>query len=399
MGKSIFILSGEESGDQHGASLMAALKRVMPGISIKGMGGVKMREAGLEGLDSRDISVVGITEVIEKFPTILKAFGLLKKRLKAERPDAVVLIDFPDFNLRFGKEAKKLGIPVIYYISPQVWAWRKGRVSDIKGLVDKMLVVFPFEEKIYRKAGVDVEYVGHPLADTAICALSKEEARTTLGIPPKKTVIALLPGSRTAEVKRLLPPMLQAASIIKDGIAAPQNRGSQEAGDEPIFLLLAAGSISDGLVGSILKGPSHEVRVVRDAVYTALRASDAAVVASGTATLETALIGTPMVIVYKTSSLTYAVAKALVGVDYIGLPNIIAGEKIVAELIQGAASAGNIARETLDILNGPGRKDAIIQGYGIIRKRLRPGAPQKAAEAIKKVITRTSWLRGHTGPP
>ena len=196
MGRKILIISGEASGDLHGASLIEALKRISPSIEIKGMGGEKMRRAGLEGLDSTRLSVVGIAEVLKKLPAIRAAFKELAKMLERERFDCVVLIDFPDFNLRFAKEARKRNVPVVYYISPQVWAWRSGRIKDVARLVTKMLVIFPFEEELYKKSGVDAAYVGHPLSQIAACGITKAAARAELGLGNDYPVVALLPGSR-----------------------------------------------------------------------------------------------------------------------------------------------------------------------------------------------------------
>ncbi len=371
----IFIVSGEESGDLHGSSLIAALKRLMPGLKVGGMGGARMRASGLVGPDSREVSVVGVVEVIEKLPKILRTFKALKKNLLGFQADAVVLIDFPDFNLRFAKEVKKLGIPVIYYISPQVWAWRKGRIAKIARLVDKMLVVFPFEAEPYRDRGVDVEYVGHPLADSAKLDLPEAGAKKDLGLSPGSLCVALLPGSRTGEIKRLLPPMLEAAVLIEKGLA-----------EKPVFLLPAANSIDDSLIDGYLSGVPVDVRVVRHMMHTALRASEAAVVASGTATLETALIGTPMVIIYRMSAVSYWIARALIKLPYAGLPNIIAGRETVKELIQGEATPENIAREILSILNDPRKRESILESYSEIRASLKNGAAENAALAIKKVI-------------
>lgn len=377
----IYILSGEESGDLHGEALIKALKKKAPGLSIGGMGGERMIRAGLDGIDSRKLSVVGIVEVIEKFPEMWGAYKELKKRLKADRPLAVVLIDFPDFNLKFAESAKKLGIPVIYYISPQVWAWRKGRIKKIAGLVTKMLVVFPFEVDIYKKAGVDVEHVGHPLAERVECALTREEARKKLGITAKKA-IALLPGSRTGEIKRLLKPMLDAAGIIREKLK-----------EDVVFLIAASDNIDDELLGGFLKDAPPGVKAIRKDMYSVLRAADAAIVTSGTATLETALIGTPMVILYKMSSVSYGIGKMLVGVEHIGLPNIVAGKAIVPELIQSDASPEKIAEETIKILGSKKRQKEMEDGFMEIKKLLGgKGASHRAADAIVKVIEKSRVL-------
>lgn len=376
----IFIIGGEESGDMHGAALITELKRLMPGLSVRGMGGQKMREAGMNGIDSKEVSVVGIAEVAEKLPKLYAVFNELKRTLAQFRPDAVVLIDFPDFNLRFAKEAKRLGIPVVYYISPQVWAWRKGRIKTIARLVKKMLVVFPFEERLYRDAGVAVEYVGHPLADAVKCASSVIGARRDLDVPEGAAVISLLPGSRTAEVKRLFPEMLKAASLIKNELPG-----------KTIFLTPAANSIGDELLGGLIKryGAYSDVRIIRDRLYETLRASDAAIVASGTATLETALIGTPMVIVYKISGLSYAIGQILVNpeLEYIGLPNIVAGRRIVPEFVQGEIDPEKIAAAITGIMKDATIRDEMAKGYIEIKERLgKGGAAGRAAAAIKKLI-------------
>ncbi|MFQ5464898.1 MAG: lipid-A-disaccharide synthase [Thermodesulfobacteriota bacterium] len=376
----LFIISGEESGDLLGAELMDALKKHHPDIRVGGMGGVRMRKAGQEGLDSSELSVVGIVEVCEKLFVILNAFKEIKARLKRERPDCVVLIDFPDFNLRVARAARKLGIPVVYYISPQVWAWRRGRVRTIARLVDKMLVVFPFEVDIYKGAGVDVEYVGHPLAGRAVCDLTMEEAKKELGLPDEATVVALLPGSRTGEVKRMLPPLLKAAELVAVDLG--------RSGREVRFVIPAPASILNTELDACLKESTVEAAVVRGRMYAALRASEAAAVTSGTATLETALIGTPMVIIYRMSPASYRIGRALIGVKHIGLPNIVAGRAVVPELIQNQATAENIARELCLMLRDDSVRASMEEAFGEVRAKLGGGgAPDRAAAAISKFIS------------
>lgn len=375
MGKKIFIISGEESGDLHGASLIKALKERIPGLTVAGMGGERMRRAGLEGPDSREVSVVGLVEVAEKIPAIVRAFRTLKKRLAAGGFDCVVLIDFPEFNLRFARAARKLGVPVVYYISPQVWAWRRGRVKKIARLVDKMLVVFPFEPGIYREEGLDVEYVGHPLVDEARCALTTEEAREELGLSEDGAVVALLPGSRTGEVERMLPVMLSAARTIRKSLG------------EATFVLPAASGV-EGLVKELAGEAGVDLRVVSNKMYEALRASDAAAVTSGTATLETALIGTPMVIAYRMSTISYLAGRMLIGVRHIGLPNIVAGKTVVRELIQKDATAGNISAELVALIKDGTKRRRIIEDFRRIRERLGDGgAATRAAGAIADFIS------------
>ena len=371
----ILMVSGEASGDLHGTSLIEALKELEPSIDIRGMGGDSMIDAGLKGINSTELSVVGITEVAAKLPVIFKAYNQLKALLKRERFDAVVLIDYPDFNLRFAKAAAKTNVPIIYYISPQVWAWRKSRINLIKRVIDKMLVILPFEETIYRDAGVPVEYVGHPLCEKTSGALTKDEAREKLSLNKDKTVVALLPGSRTEEVKRLLPPMLKGLKLLGDA-------------KELEILLPAADTISDALLKEILRNSPLDIRVIRKDLTSVVRAADCAIVASGTATLEVALLGTPMVIIYKVSTTSYMLGRLLINLDNIGLPNIIAKERVVTELIQNDVTPENIAREVTFLLKDNTRIEAVKKGYARIRETLKVDGPAntRAARAILKII-------------
>ncbi|MFZ3073171.1 MAG: lipid-A-disaccharide synthase [Thermodesulfobacteriota bacterium] len=376
MGKKILMISGEASGDLHGSSLMEALKRLSPSIEIKGMGGERMRRAGLEGLDSTRLSVVGIAEVLKKLPAIRAAFKELAGMLERERFDCVVLIDYPDFNLRFAKEASKRNVPVVYYISPQVWAWRSGRIKDIARLVTKMLVIFPFEEELYKKSGVNAAYVGHPLTSTAVCGLTKDEAKAELGLIGANPVVALLPGSRTEEIKRLLPLMLEGVSLFEKRL-----------GRRLTVILPAADGIDDALLKEFLDKSVVDVLVFRKKAHTVMRAADIAVVSSGTATLETALIGTPMVIVYKVSWLSYFIGRRLIGIDRIGLPNIVSGSMVAPELIQDGVTPENIEKEMSGIFENPERLKFMEDGYARIRRSLEGGpAHEKAAEAVMKVM-------------
>lgn len=305
----------------------------------------------------------------------MSTLSSLKKTLRTGRFGAAVFIDFPDFNLRLAKEARARGIPVIYYISPQVWAWRRGRVKKIARLVDKMLVILPFEVEIYKKAGVDVEYVGHPLADVVKCSLTKAGARKDLGLPSRGPVVALLPGSRSAEVARHLPVMMEAAARIQAGL-----------GKKPAFIIPAARSVDSTAFDAARRAMGLNVKVAEGQMYEALKASDAAVVASGTATLETALMGVPMVIVYRMSGLSYGIGRALVDVPFIGLPNIIAGRKVATELIQSDVTAEKISGEILPILEDQARRRAIIRDLKEIRAGLGKGAARKAARVVASFL-------------
>lgn len=371
----ILMVSGEASGDKHGSSLIKALKELDPSIDIHGMGGDSMIKAGLKGINSKELSVVGITEVAAKLPVIFKAYNQLKALLRKERFDAVVLIDYPDFNLRFAKAAVKSGVPIVYYISPQVWAWRKGRINLIRRVVDKMLVILPFEEAIYKDAGVSVEYVGNPLYEETSSTLTKDEAREKLSLNKDKTTLALLPGSRTEEVTRLLPTMLKGVELLK--------------GVKDFELLLpAADTIKDKLLDELLSKTPLTVRVIRGDFRSVVKASDAVVVASGTATLEVALLETPMVIVYKVSTTSYMVGRLLINLENIGLPNIVAKERVVNELIQGNVTPENIAREIGLLLNDNTRIEAVKEGYARIIDTLKTDAPAniQAAKAVLNVL-------------
>ncbi len=381
MDKKIFIISGEASGDLHGSSLMAAIKELMPGTRFTGMGGPLMHSEGLTGLDSSAIAVVGIIEVAKKLGEIKKAFKTLQQLLVQESFDCIVLVDYPDFNLRFAAKAKKQGIPIIYYISPQVWAWRKKRIHKIATLVDKMLVVFPFEEELYRKVGVDVEHVGHPLTEKAVCPLSKAEAAEKFGITDKEQglTVAILPGSRTEEVERHLSPMIDGVELVQKRLKVKIN-----------ILLPVAHSLDVKIIKKAIKGSTANINLVRDDTYSALRAADAALVASGTATLETALIGTPMVIVYKLSGTTFFIGKRLIGIKNVGLPNIVAGKKIVAELIQDQATPENIADELSTLLTNKDKRAAMQEEFKEIKDKLGDGsAATRAATSIAGVINKT----------
>jgi len=376
MEKRVLIISGEASGDIHGASLIEAMKELIPSLKVVGMGGPKMREAGQEGFDVGDLAVVGVAEVVGKLPAILRRFRELKEVLNGEKIDAVILIDYPDFNLRFAKEAKKKGIPVIYYISPQVWAWRKWRLKKIARLVDKMLVVFPFEVPLYESVGVDVEFVGHPLLDRVHCPMEKNEAKNALGYDRTEVLVTLLPGSRKEEVSRLLPPMLEGAIE-----AAEVSRWKVR------IVIPAAENIDPTLLSNLLEGAPEYVKAFKGEMYTTLRASDTAVIASGTATLESAIIGTPMLIVYKLSTLSYLLAKILVGLEYVGLPNIISEKPIVPELIQGSVTPANITVELMWLIEGGATTMEMMAGIERIGEVLgKPGASKRAAEAICKIL-------------
>jgi lipid-A-disaccharide synthase len=328
-----------------------------------------MREAGVELIaDAADMAVVGLTEVVGKLGMILGVMRRMKLALKKLKPALLILIDYPDFNLRLGKAAKKNGVRVFYYISPQIWAWRKGRIHKIRKVVDKMAVILPFEEQVYRQVGMDVSFVGHPLLDVVKTKYARQEALRKFDLQDGITTVGLLPGSREVEVSKLLPVMLKAAGILMQSRPPVQ------------FVLPLADALDRDFVEEMIRQESVPVRVVPNEIYDVIGVSDIVVVASGTATLETALLGTPMVIIYKVSPLSYYVGTKVINVTHIGLANLIAGKTIVPELIQDDANPNRIAAEVIGILADESRMQRIKEELNQIREKLgSPGASEKAA--------------------
>jgi lipid-A-disaccharide synthase len=375
--KKVLIMSGEASGDLHGANLVRELRKADPALQLYGVGSREMRNAGVRLLaDASEISVVGITAVLTHVRKIYRVFAKLKRFLKHERPDILVLIDFPDFNIMLGKAAHKLGIPVVYYISPQVWVWRKGRIKTIARLVKAMLVVFPFEVQLYEQEGVDVRFVGHPLADIVRSDLTQEQAKDLFTIGRTNRVVALLPGSRRSEIVHLLPDMLGAARILKRLHPDLQ------------FLLPVAATLDSRFVRSFIERSGVRVRMVEGRAYDALRASDAALVASGTATLETGIMGVPMAIVYRISPLNYFIMTKLVPtVEHIGLVNIVAGKRIVPELVQHGSTPDAMADAINRILADPAYAQQVKGDLARMRERLgEAGASRRAAAIVAEFI-------------
>lgn len=375
--KKVMIMAGEASGDLHGANLARELGKLDPAVAVYGVGSKQMRDAGVRMLaDASTISVVGITEVLTHIRAIYGVYAKLKQFLREERPDVLVLIDFPDFNIMLGKAAKKLGIPIVYYISPQVWVWRKGRIKTIAGLVKAMIVVFPFEVALYDKAGVDVRFVGHPLTDVVKSRYSQQEARLALGIDPGKRTVALLPGSRKGELANLLPDMLGAARLLLSRFPDLQ------------FVLPVAPTLEAQLIQTYVEQGGAPVHLVDGRVYDVLRASDAAIVTSGTATLETGLMAVPMAIVYRTSALTYFIVSRLVrNLAHVGLVNIVAGQRIVPELIQHDVTPQKIADAISGLLDDPARCRQMQESLLKLREQLgAEGASARAASVVMEFM-------------
>ncbi len=354
------IIAGELSGEHYGAALARALKEVNPQIRLFGVGGEEMAAGGVELLfDISSLAVVGVWEVVAKLRTIAQAFHRLSRRLKTNPPDLLILIDYPDFNLRLARVAQKHGVKILYYISPQVWAWRKGRTKKIAALVDKIAVILPFEAPLYDEAGAEVEFVGHPLLETVTASHAPQAG---------KTVIGLLPGSRQNELNFLLKPLMEAARRL-----LKQNPGLS-------FLLPVASSLNYQEIEQGVSAYSLPIKLVRGQAREVMRQANLIIVASGTATLEAALIGVPMVVIYKVAWLTYFLGRLLVKTPYIALVNVVAGKAVVPELIQQEASPENIAACASELLNDDTKRNAMKAELAKAREQLgRPGASKWVA--------------------
>lgn len=374
--KKILLVAGEVSGDLHGSHLVEAIRSVDPEIEFFGVGGEGLKRVGMELLfPSQSLSVVGITEVFFKLRAILKALQGLKKSIDRERPDLVILIDFPDFNLRLAKIAHRRGIPILYYISPQVWAWRPKRIKLIARLVKKMIVLFPFEVPLYEAVGVDVEWVGHPLLDIVKPTLSKENAFQQFGLDPNRRTVGLLPGSRIHEIERLLPPLLASAHLLQEEIPDLQ------------FVIPLAPGLPKTLLSPWMKNISVPVKVVEGFTYDVMNLSELLIAASGTVTLEGAILGKPMIIIYKVSLPSSWVARALVRLDHIGLVNLVAEKEIAPELLQRDVNPQRISDEALRILRDPILSRKMAESMKEVRQKLgEPGATQRAARTVLSLM-------------
>ena len=372
----VAILAGEASGDQHGAKLVSAMKRKDPELFFCGMGGDALRRAGVRiVMEASELTVVGITEVFAKIPSILKGMATIKNLLKSIRPDILILIDFPDFNLHIAAHAKRLNIPVLYYISPQIWAWRQGRVKRIGKLVDHMAVILPFEQRFYQDHHVPVTYVGHPLMDANLPAVNP-----ALKVASKdKVVIGLVPGSRENEIIRHLPVMLDSVEILKKRFKPAT------------FLISHAPSVERKGIHSVIQEHRQraEIEVISDGVEKVFERCDVIVAASGTVTLQAAIHGVPMVIIYKVSPLSFWLGRALVRVPYIGLVNLVAGERLVPELVQHEASAENIASALEHMLSDASQLNHLKQQLFALRNVLGGGgASERVADLALGMLKR-----------
>jgi lipid-A-disaccharide synthase len=374
--KDVLIVAGEASADLHGSNLVRAMKRLDPAISFYGIGGKHMEEAEVKILiPASDMAVVGLTEVFSKIHKIAKARRKLKSLLKNNRPDLFIPIDYPGFNIHMAGLAKRYNVPVLYFISPQVWAWRTGRVKKIAKRVDRMAVILPFEEGFYRERGVDVEYVGHPLLDSIPQDLDRVKIIRKMDLENAYPVLGVLPGSRNEEIENHLPVMIKAVEILSSRY--PHLR----------CLLPIAPTITPDLVQSFLKQSSAEINISQSSFYETLTACDLALVASGTATVETAIMAVPMVLVYRASPITYWVAKRFIKVPFVGLVNLVAGERVIPELLQNDVTPDRLAHEALEILEGGQKRENMIEKLGMVRERLgRGGASERTARIAMEML-------------
>lgn len=375
----LMFVAGENSGDQHAARVMRELKVLLPGVRMFGYGGERMEAEGmvLEENLAQKLPIIGVTGVLANYGKLKQLLRRAEQMLTERRPDALVLVDYPGFNLRVARMARALGIPVIYYISPQVWAWHKSRLKTIAENVDRMLVIFPFEAEFYQKAGVAATFVGHPLQDNQEAVRPREEVLKELGINPSARLLGLIPGSREGEVVRHMPVILEAARLVRRKMP------------EVELVLPRASTVPRPLIDRFLsRYKDVPVHVVESDLKSARAALDFAICKSGTSTLELALLGVPMVVIYKVSALTYWIARAVLTIPFIGLVNIVAGEEVARELIQHAANPKRIADEVVQCLASPGELARVRGRMATVREKVGgPGASRRAAEAIAEVLT------------
>jgi lipid-A-disaccharide synthase len=365
------ISCGEPSGDLYGAELVNRLRALVPsGLEVFGLGGDRLQGEGARlAAHVRDLAVVGLLEVVTHLRRLRGIFRRVLEEVDREPPDVAVLVDYPDFNLRLARELRKRGVRVVYYVSPQLWAWRGGRIRTVRATVARMLVIFPFEEAIYRRAGVPVSFVGHPLLDTVRPEPDPIAFLAGLGLDPHRPVVAVLPGSRPQEVLHNLPPLM--GGIDRIGTARPDVQ----------FVLAGAPSLPPGLFAAAVG--SRPVRLISGQTHRIVGSATLALVASGTATVETALLGTPMVVVYRVAPLTYFLGRPFVRVSQFAMVNLIAERAVVPELIQGNFTAGSVAREAISLLADPERRTRMQDDLAEVRRRLGgPGASLRAAEAV-----------------
>lgn len=375
--KSIMIIAGEASGDLHGSNLAQAIHNLRPDVEISGIGGKFMAQSGVKlYYDVVDLAVIGFAEVLKKYRKFRRIFNSLLANIDADPPDAVVLIDFPGFNLRFAQQIKKRSIPIIYYISPQIWAWGENRIKTISQLVDKMIVIFDFEKELYKGYGLDVEFIGHPLLDIVKPTMSHDEAYAYFNLRKNKPTIGLFPGSRKNEVISHLPIMLKAASLINQKIEGVQ------------FLLSKAPTLEANIYHRLLKETRSSIHMTSDKTYDVMNICDLLLVASGTATLEGTILLRPMIIIYKLSFLSWLLARSLIKIPYVGLVNVVARRKICPEFLQYNATPKNIAASAIELLGDQLKLSNIRADLTNIKEKLGTlGASIRCAELILRFLS------------
>ncbi|MBN1940392.1 MAG: lipid-A-disaccharide synthase [Candidatus Aminicenantes bacterium] len=370
-GRDVLIVAGEKSGENYGAAVVREFHRLQPETAFFGVGGTNMSAAGVEILvPMEDLAVMGLAEVVREIPRIKRILNRLAEEAQNRRPAAAVLIDSPDFNLRLARLLKPLGIPVLYYISPTVWAWRKGRLDTIRDVVRKMLLIFPFEQVLYAEAGIPHAYVGHPLLERLRVQKLREEFFQENGLDPDRPLITLLPGSRKGEIQRHIGPLRDAADRLR------AERGAQ-------FVLIEAEDLDRRFVPDLLGEAAGHIRRLRTDAYEAMAASDLVLSACGTANLESALLGTPLVAFYRISPLTYALGRPFVRIRNYSIVNILAGKKLIAELIQKDFTAANLVREAERILDDENVRAEMKLYFTAIRQTL---GDERASENVAREL-------------
>lgn len=367
----IFFSAGEASGDVHGASLAREIKKISPSTELLGFGGDEMQAAGVRLVRNyKDYNVMGVAEVLKNLRRILKLLDDLTEIIGEEKPDLLVLIDYPDFNWRLAKRAKKLGVKILSYIPPSAWAWRKGRAKTCAEIADEFIAIFPFELPVYEKAGAKIFFLGNPLVDTVKTTLSEEAARKFFGVEKDDHVILLLPGSRKQEIKLLLPEMLKAAKILSE------RRPTK-------FFLPVADGVDEKEIKEKISAAKVEITLTKKNRYDLMNIADAAMATSGTVVLEAALLNLPCVVLYKMARLNYFIGKLLVHIENFSLPNILAGKKIQPELLQDEVQPEKIVEEVLKLYRGESHREKVVEDLKLACAKLgEPGAAQRVAKKI-----------------
>ena len=359
MTKNVMIIAGEASGDMHAAAMIRGMQSQQSDLSFYGIGGTQMRKLGVDILvDAKDLAVVGLFEVIAHRKVIFAALDQMRDCLKSRRPDLLILVDYAEFNLKLAEHAKKLGIKVLFYISPQVWAWRQGRVRKIKKRIDKMAVIFPFEADFYRKHNVPVEYTGHPLTGKVKPTVRKEEFIRKVELVQNKPIVGIFPGSRKSEIKRLLPILLSSASLVKKTLSETQ------------FVLPVASTLDMDDFHPYLEGCALDIKLVEEDTYNFINICDAIMTVSVTVTLEIAMLKTPFVIINKLAWLSYFLVKHMIKIEFIGLCNIVVGKEVAREFIQQQATPANISAEIIKLLSDKAYYDEMRRELGSVEEKL-----------------------------